>query len=135
MDDFLLFSAKDRQDISYVACVGGTTLTGLAVGRFGMLPGLLAGGVAGLAMGLLSCRLLAPAIEKKLFDPAERLSEQELSSVLKVIRDQTGVRDKSDAMYLLALVRHGNAGEKGGRSAAPAVSPRAAAAALLSRRA
>ena len=40
MDDFTVFSEDDKQQAAYLACVGGMTLAGMAVGRFGGLPGL-----------------------------------------------------------------------------------------------
>jgi len=135
-DDFNLFSPKDRQDLSYGACIGGTTLTGAAVGRFGMLPGLLAGAAVGLALGLLTCKRLSPAIEKKIFSTNERLTEAELASALRVMRDQTGVRDKSDAMFLFSQLRvavaNGTDLRKGQNAC---VAPRIAASQLLSSRA
>jgi hypothetical protein len=105
MEDFDPLSAKDRQDVSYVACIGGTTLVGAAVGRFGGLPGLVGGAAVGLAIGLLTCKRLAPAIEKKIFSSSERLTEGEVLSAIRVIRDQTGVRSKTEARYLLSQVR------------------------------
>lgn len=105
MDDFNLFTEQDRQDISYGACVGGATLVGAAVGRFGMLPGLLAGAGVGLAIGLLTCRKLSPSIERKLFSKNQGLTDQELLQVLKIVRDETGAQSKSDAMYLLGYAR------------------------------
>jgi hypothetical protein len=136
MEDFNLFSQKDRQDISYAACLGGTTLVGAAVGRFGMLPGLLAGAATGLVIGLLTCKSLSPAIEKKIFSSTERLSEGELLSVLRVIRDQTGVQTKSEAMYLLGQARAAAAasGESIRSNQNACVPPRVAAVQLLSRR-
>lgn len=137
MEDFDLFSPKDRQDLSYGACVGGSVLVGAAVGRLGMLPGLLAGAAAGLALGLLTCRRLSPAIERKIFSTHERLSEFELASVLKVLRDQTGVPTKSDAMYLFSQVRAAAAAGADNLhgTATACVPPRLAATQLLARRA
>lgn len=70
-----------------------------------MLPGLLAGAATGLVVGLLTCKRLSPAIERKIFSSTERLTDGELLSVLRVIRDQTGVQTKSEAMYLLIQAR------------------------------
>jgi len=136
MENFSVFSTKDRQDISYAACIGGTTISGMAIGRFGMLPGVVAGAMAGLALGMLTCKKLSPAIEKKLFSGTEPLSESELLSVLRVIRDQTGVQTKSEAMYLLSQARVAAAasGEKLRASQNVCVPPRVAAHQLLSRR-
>ena len=137
MDDFNLFSTKDRQDISYAACLGSTTLIGASVGRLGMLPGLLAGAATGLAIGLLTCKRLSPVIEKKIFSNSEPLSEGELLSVLRLIREQTGVNTKSDAMYLLTQVRSvaGAGGESLSANPSACLPPRVAATQLLSKRA
>lgn len=136
MDDFNVVSAKDRQDLSYLACVGGMALVGAAVGRFGALPGLFAGAATGLAIGLLTCKRLSPAIEKKIFSSKERLSDAELLSALRVVRDQTGVQTKSEAMYLLSQAR--TAAAAGGSSLQDSqnacVPPRIAAVQLLSHR-
>jgi hypothetical protein len=133
MDDFNVISEQDRHAVSYGACVGGTTLVGMAVGRFVGLQGVLAGAAVGLAYGLLTCKKLAPAIERKIFSSQERLSDVELASVLRVVRDQTGVQSKADAMYLLSQVRalaqsRPEAVQKPGNACVP---PRTAAAQLL----
>jgi hypothetical protein len=136
MDNFNLFTPQDRQDISYGACLAGTTLTGMAIGRFGGLGGLAAGAVVGLTIGLLTCRKLSPAIERKLFSQNEALSEHELLQALQVVRDETGVQSKSDAMYLfqqarIAIAIHG----PGIRGAAASCQPmRTAASQVLSQR-
>lgn len=136
MDDFNLFSHQDRQDVSYGACVGGAVVLGAAVGRFVLLPGLLAGAAAGLAFGLLSCKRLAPAIEKKIFSGSEPLSEGELASVLKVLRDQTGVQSKSDVMFLFGQARAAGIarGEALRGGSVACVLPRVAAAQLLAQK-
>jgi hypothetical protein len=136
MDDFNLFSAQDRQDVSYRACIGGSVVLGAAVGSFATGFGALAGAATGLAIGLLTCKRLAPAIEHKLFNGLP-LSEAELSQVLRTLRDEAVVRTKSDAMYLLTQVRHIAACNPASLRGNPPVSMpmRAAAAQLLSRRA
>lgn len=137
MDDFNILTDKDKQDISYGACVGGSVLIGAAVGRFGMLPGLFAGAAAGLAFGLLSCKRLAPAIERKLFAQNERLHDHELLQALRLIRDETGVTSKADAMQLLSYVRSESAQKgqslKNGKNTCMPM--RVAASQLLSRQA
>ena len=105
MEEFGFFTDRDRKDASYAACVGGATLVGAAVGRFALLPGLLAGAATGLAIGLLACERLSPAIGRKLFSQHERLSEQEVLQALRALRDETGVQTKNDAMYLLGHLR------------------------------
>jgi hypothetical protein len=105
VDDFSVFTDKDRQDISYGACIGGMVLVGAAVGRLAMLPGLFAGAAAGLAIGLVTCKRLSPAIEQKIFSQNEKLSDFEVLHTLRVIRDETGIKTKADAMYLLSYLR------------------------------
>ena len=105
MSDVEFLSEQDRLDMSYAGCIGGSVVLGAAVGRLGMLPGLLAGAATGLAIGLLSCKRLAPAIERKLLSDTERLSDQELVQALRVVRDLTGFQNNSDTMYLLASAR------------------------------
>lgn len=106
MEDFNFFTQKDRQDISYGACVGATTLVGAGVGRFLGLYGLLAGAAAGIAYGLVACRALSPAIEDKLFSANARFTEPELLQVLRALNQHAGVATKSDGMYLLTAVQH-----------------------------
>jgi hypothetical protein len=135
-DGFNVFSAKDRGDLSYGACIGGTTALGGAVGRFAMLPGLLAGAATGLVIGLVTCKRLAPAIERKIFSAQEQLSETELTSVLRIIRDQTGVQDKADVMYLFSQARLAAVASHGDLHAGQNIclAPRVAASKLLSER-
>jgi hypothetical protein len=134
VENFSLFTEQDRRDISYAACIGATTLTGAAVGRFGGLPGLLAGTAAGLAFGLMTCKRIAPAIERKIFSENSRLSEAEALAALRAVREITGVKTKTDAMYLLGQARAAAArGDM--RGAAQRVAPRRAASKLLSARA
>lgn len=105
MDDFTILTDKDKLDMSYGACVGGFIVTGAAFGRLALLPGLLTGAAVGLTVGLIACRRLSPAIERKLFSHNDQLSDQELLQALRLIRDETGVNTKSDAMFLLSQVR------------------------------
>jgi hypothetical protein len=104
-DDFTFLTEKDRRQDAYLLCVGGTTLIGLATGAALAVPGMLAGAAEGLAVGLLTCRRLSPVIERKLFSRTESLSDRDLLTVLKVVRDAGGVRTKSEAMYLFSQVR------------------------------
>lgn len=87
-------------------CVGGMTVVGAAVGRFGGLYGLLAGAVVGVAYGLVTCRKLSPVIERKLFSRTERLDDDEILAILRVLAQDGGVRSKADGMYVLSQVRH-----------------------------
>jgi hypothetical protein len=105
MEDFNIFSNTDKRDISYAACVGGSVLVGASIGRFAALPGLFALSAAGLVIGLFSCKRLAPAIERKIFTSNQMLNDSEIAHTLRVIRDETGIQSKSDALFLLAIVR------------------------------
>lgn len=105
MDDFNILTDKGRLDLTDKACVGRAILMGPAVGRLGLLSGVLAGAATGLAFGLLTCKRLSPAIEHKLVSQNERLNDQELLQALRIIRDETGVTSKSDAMRLLSYIR------------------------------
>jgi hypothetical protein len=107
MDDFNILTDKDKQDISYKACVGGAIMIGAAVGRFAPVQpfGVLAVAAAGLALGLLTCKRLSQAIEHKLFSQNDTLNDQELLQTLRILRDETGVASKSDAMRLLSHIR------------------------------
>ena len=104
MDNFEIFNEKDRKDISYGACVAGSALTGVAVGRILGLKGIAAGGAAGLVIGMVTCKKVAPIIERKLMNE-EPMSEGEVASVLTKIRQETGVRTKAAAMGILAQAR------------------------------
>lgn len=122
MDDFNIITDEDKTDLSYGACVLGTTLTGLAVGRFAGVQGLLAGGGVGLAIGLLTCKTLSGPIKKKLFSQTGRLSDHELAQALQAVRQQTSVTRKSDAMLLLSLARKAGPGPFP-KNASPAPAP------------
>lgn len=137
MDEFEFFTQEDRQDIAYGACLGGSALVGAAVGGMtATVPGIVLFAAAGLAYGLVACKRLSPTIERKIFGANERLSEHELASVLKLIRDQTGVQTKSEAMFLFSQVRTAvRAGAVGPRSSsASCLPPRIAATRLLAQR-
>lgn len=136
MDDFNLLTTKDRQDMSYALCLGGATIGAVAIGRFVGLPGVIAGAATGLAIGLLTCKRLTPVIEKKLFSTTDSLTDHELLTVLRLLREETGVRSKSDAMYLLSQVKVAVLirGEAIHNNQAACMLPRVAAAELLSRR-
>lgn len=106
--DFTILTEKDKKDISYSACIGGSMLVGVAIGRFAGIHGVLAGALAGLALGVANCKYLkgAEVIKYKLFSSNEKLSDQELKWVLQAIKFETEVKSKSDAMYLLSLLRN-----------------------------
>lgn len=106
MDEFHILTEKDKNHIAYGLCVGSFTLTGMAVGGFGGLKGVLVGGAAGFLMGLAACPYLEEPIKRKLFSPTAQLSDEEFLSALRAIRDQEPFISKSEAMDLLAEVRH-----------------------------
>lgn len=107
MDDFSFLTEEEKQQASYNACVGAATLTGMAVGRFGGLPGLLLGGGVGLAVGIKACKsqVLQESIRQKRFSSTSRLSDQEILAALRAIRIARPGVLKQDAMTLLAQVR------------------------------
>jgi hypothetical protein len=105
MDDFTIITDEDKADVSYGACVAATTLTGVAIGRFAGLQGLLVVGGAGLVAGLLACRYMEEPIKQKLFGGAGALTDDELAQALHGVHLVTGVQRKAEAMYLLAAAR------------------------------
>ena len=104
LESFDIFTEKDRKDISYGACVAGAAITGVSVGRILGLQGIAAGGAAGLVVGLVTCKKVAPMIEKKLMNN-EPMSEGEVGGLLKMIRDETGSKTKAAAMNILSHMR------------------------------
>ena len=98
MDTFNFITEDDRRDLAYGACIGGTTLTAMAVGRIGGLYGLLGGAAVGVAIGLLTCPFLKEPIKQKLFSDDEPLSDEELVATLEAVHLQTGGETKSDAI-------------------------------------
>jgi hypothetical protein len=103
--NFNIFTEKDKENISYGACLGGSALTGMAVGRFVGVQGIIVGGIAGLAIGLMTCQRLTPAIKQKLFSVHTRLSDRELLQALQAVREQKPGIGKSEAMDLFAAAR------------------------------
>jgi gas vesicle protein len=81
------------------------TLTGLALGRFAGLQGLLVGGIAGAAYGVLTCKKLSPIIKKKLFSANEKLNDQEIVATLKIIKENNPKVSKKQALDILANVK------------------------------
>ena len=104
LESFDIFTEKDRKDISYGACVAGAAITGVSVGRILGLQGIAAGGAAGLVVGLVTCKKVAPIIERKLMNN-EPMSEGEVGGLLKMIRDETGAKTKAAAMSVLSHMR------------------------------
>jgi hypothetical protein len=107
MDDFTVLTEEDKDRAAYLACVGGMTLVGMAVGRFGGLPGLVLGGGVGLAVGIKACRspMLQEPIRQKIFSAHARLTDHEVLAALRAIWHERPGISKSDAMAVLAQVR------------------------------
>lgn len=105
-DNFEFLTEEDKNSLAYNACIGGTTLTGLALGRFAGLQGIIIGGVAGLAWGLLTCKYVKEPIKHKLFSTNAILQDQELGNLLNIIRSKHPSITKKDALELLAQVRN-----------------------------
>jgi len=134
-EDFNLFNESDRRDVSYKLCVGGSVGLGIMVGSWAPVVGSLVGAASGLAVGMMTCKKLSPAIEKKLFT-YESFTEKELTQVIKVVKEQTGVKNKSDAMYLLSHARVAaiTKGDGLNKTGSTLIAPRAAATSLLEKR-
>ena len=105
MDNFNIITEEDKLNMSYGACVGGHALIGMAVGRFVGIEGLLAGGIVGTAVGLLTCKRLQEPIKKKLFSSHAHLRDREIAAALQEIHQQRPELSKQDAIDLLASVR------------------------------
>lgn len=105
-ENFDIFTEEDKTSTAYAMCVAGTTIVGGAVGAATRSPiAIVVLAAAGLGYGLMACPRLAPAIKKKLLSSNAVLSDSELSQALRVVRDETGVRTKSDALAVLAQAR------------------------------
>lgn len=103
--DFNILTERDKNNVSYTACLGGSALTGMAVGRFLGLQGLLAGGAGGLVIGLMACKRLSPLIKQKFLNPNVSLTERELVESLQAVREVKPGINKSEALQLFAAVR------------------------------
>ena len=104
-DDFTLITEADKDTLSYGACVGGMAVTGAVVGRWIGLQGLLVGGIAGTAYGLMSCKVLQEPIKQKLFSQTSRLTDHEIVSAIRALRFNAPPLKKNQAMEALAAVR------------------------------
>ena len=107
MNDFTVLTEEDKQQAAYLACVGGMTLVGMSVGRFGALPGVLLGAGVGLAVGIKACKspMLQEPIRQKIFSAKSRLTDQEILAALRAIWQERPGITKKDALSLLAQVR------------------------------
>ena len=105
MDNLEFLTDDDKNDISYKACVGGQTLVGAAVGGFALGFGSIAGGLVGLASGLMTCGYLAKPIRQKIFAQHARLSDFEIDKTLAAIKKMHPQLDKKQALQALAAVR------------------------------
>ena len=104
-DDFSILTEADKDKWSYGACVGGMALGGMAIGRWVGLQGLLAGGIAGAAYGLMSCKTLQEPIKQKLFSKTYRLTDHEIVAMLRALRFQSPSLKKDQALKVLAAIR------------------------------
>lgn len=77
-ENFELLNEEEKSTTAYRACVVGTTLTGVAVGRFG--------GLAGLAYGLVGCKYINKQIKEKLFSSTAKLRDDGIKTLLSQIR-------------------------------------------------
>ena len=108
MDDFALLSEEDKQNGAYVVCVFGTTVSGLLVGAYSRSPfNMLLLGGAGLALGLKACKLpiVQDALRTKISSSNSKLTDNEILTALRAIRQEHPGISKSDAMGILAEVR------------------------------
>lgn len=105
----------DRSDIYYRACMVATTAAGGAAGIIvggvssvptaGMSFSLVPAGLAlGLAAGYLACPYLAPRIKKKL-EMGVPLADHDVRPAVEALAAYAGIRNASDAVKLLAIVR------------------------------
>lgn len=106
MDELDFFTEKDKKDVSYGMCVTGIAVTGMAVGAsasvgVGALPGFIVGGI----IGLKTCNRLSPILKKKIFSEKAALSENELSEVLKQLRQENPNITKQEALYSFSQMR------------------------------
>ena len=104
-DDFSILTEADKDKWSYGACVGGMALGGMAIGRWVGLQGLLVGGIACAAYGLMSCKTLQEAIKQKLFSKTSRLTDHEIVATLRALRFQSPSLKKDQALEVLAAIR------------------------------
>lgn len=104
-DEFSFITESDKDKVSYGACVGGMALGGMAVGRWVGLQGLLVGGIAGAAYGLMSCKTLQEPIKQKLFSKTSRLTDHEIVAALRALRFQSPLMKKDQALEVLAAIR------------------------------
>ncbi len=101
-----------RNDQSYKACVAVTTaggaiaggVTGSFLGPAGTLTGYAGGAAWGLTIGYLACPYLVPALKRKI-ESSMPLSEAEVRSAAEAMGRYAGVREATDAVRLLGMVR------------------------------
>ena len=107
-DDFGVFSAEDKANAAYAACIGGWVASGAILGSVaGGQTLLLAAG--GLLWGLVTCERISKAVTQKLSGAnPQSLTEAELASIVKVLKTDAGVSSTGDALYVLAMARQAN---------------------------
>jgi hypothetical protein len=109
MDELDNFQMFDKTD-AYELCVHGTTLVGASFGALSgagafSAPGAIAGAVVGRAIGIKACKRFAPALKEKLLSSKSSITESELSSVLKHLREENPMITKQQAIETLAEFR------------------------------
>jgi hypothetical protein len=101
-----------RDDPDYKLCVKASVAAGTVIGGVtgsmamgtGTIPGALAGSLWGLALGYLACPYVAPAVRRKI-ESAMPLSDADVRSAAEAMAQYAGVKQASDALKLLALVK------------------------------
>ena len=108
-----------RDDPYYKVCTVVTTAagaivgsaTGSVLGPAGTVSGAAGGAAWGLAAGYLACPYLVPAIRKKI-ENGMALSDHEITSAAEAMGRYTGVHQASDAVKLVAVVKHIAGGQR-----------------------
>lgn len=101
-----------RNNSDYKACLAATTATGAIVGGAtgsvvpvaGTVAGYAGGALWGLAAGYLACPYLVPAIKNKI-EKGMHLTDSETRSAAEAMGTYVGIRDASEAVKLVALVK------------------------------
>lgn len=101
------FNEEERKSMGYGACVGTSTIVGVGMGAFvGNAPGAVVGAIAGLLWGMKLCTgTVSQAVGDKFLTSATGAMDKQLAAQVKLVQQATGVKNKSDALYLLAIAR------------------------------
>lgn len=97
-----------EKDSSYLLCVGGMTVIGMAVmGLATQSPLGVAGGAAvGALVGLWKCPSLSPAIRSKFFSANARMTPAEFGLLVRQVRVAYPQLDARQTLDLIARERH-----------------------------